>query len=266
MSPLKFFTVSLIVFLLAGCATVPITGRRQLSLVSSQQLVLLGCNQFEYILKEEKLSDDQEKVQMVKEVGQKIASSTESFLLSRGRLERIKDLKWEFVLLEDDDKANAFYLPGGKVGIYTGILPITKDENGLATVIAHEIAHGIANHGAERMSQELLVQLGGVTLSKALEDKPQQTRRSWLVAYGLGANVGVLLPYSRTHEHEADYIGLILMAKAGYDPRGAVKLWQRMKEESTYRQPEFLSTHPVPESRIRYIKSKIPEAMIYYKK
>ncbi len=151
--------------------------------------------------------------------------------------------------------------------IYTGILPITRDESGLAVVMGHEIAHAVAEHGNERMSQMLLTQLGGVALSKALEDKPEQTQQIWMTAFGLGAQVGVLLPYSRLHENEADHLGLIFMAMAGYDPNTAVGFWERMaKEKGGQAPPEFLSTHPSDQTRINKIKALIPEAMQYYKK
>jgi predicted Zn-dependent protease len=158
-------------------------------------------------------------------------------------------------------------MPGGKVVVYTGILPITKNESGLATVMGHEIAHAIARHGNERMSQALATQLGGMALSVALSSEPQQTRQLFMQAYGLGAQVGVLLPYSRLQESEADEIGLIFMAKAGYDPRKAVDFWQRMEKQSGGgAPPEFLSTHPSPKSRIEDIKEHLPEAMKYYRK
>ena len=177
----------------------------------------------------------------------------------------IKNYRWEFNLIENDKMVNAFCMPGGKVGVYTGILPITQNETGLAVVMGHEIAHAIAKHGNERVSQGLLAQLGGVALSTALSKNPGTTNQIFMAAYGVGANVGVLLPYSRLHESEADRIGLILMAKAGYDPREAVPFWQRMNEKGGPRPPEFLSTHPAPESRIKQIQDLIPEAMKYYK-
>ena len=149
--------------------------------------------------------------------------------------------------------------------MYTGILPVTRDEDGLAVVMGHEVAHALANHGGERMSQLLIVQMGATSLSAALSGQPEQTRQLLMQAFGLGANVGVLLPYSRSHELEADHIGLILMARAGYDPRTAIPFWQRMNNLGGERPPEFLSTHPAPEKRIQDLQNELPEAMKYYK-
>jgi predicted Zn-dependent protease len=157
-------------------------------------------------------------------------------------------------------------MPGGKVVFYEGILPICRDENGIAVVMGHEVAHAIAEHGNERMSQGLLAQLGGVALSEALKEKPQLTQQLWMTAYGLGAQVGVLLPFSRTQESEADRLGLIFMSIAGYNPNGSVEFWQRMAQQGGAQPPEFLSTHPAHETRINDIKKHIPEAMKYYKK
>jgi predicted Zn-dependent protease len=158
-------------------------------------------------------------------------------------------------------------MPGGKVVVYTGILPITKDEVGLAVVMGHEVAHAVAEHGNERMSQGLITNLGGMALAKAIEDKPAETQALWMGAFGLGAQVGVLLPFSRLHESEADHLGLIFMAMAGYDPNNAVNFWQRMADlKGGQAPPEFLSTHPSDQTRINKIKKHLPEAMKYYKK
>ena len=251
--------------LIAACATVPLTERKGLHLVSSSELVALSDQQYVKVLKESKLSGDQEKVQMTRRVGTRISVAAEEFLKESGRGENVKDYKWEFNVIEDDKTVNAWCMPGGKVAVYTGILPVTRNETGLAVVLGHEVAHAIAEHGNERMSQGLVAQLGGMALSVALAKQPAATNNLFMAAYGLGANVGVLLPYSRLHESEADRIGLVLMAKAGYDPREAVSFWQRMNEKGGTRPPEFLSTHPAPESRIEKIKSYIPEAMRYYR-
>ncbi len=157
-------------------------------------------------------------------------------------------------------------MPGGKVVVYTGILPVTKDENGLAVVMGHEIAHAIAEHGSERMSQELIRQMGGMALSVALKDEPQETRAMWLAAYGMGSEVGIMLPYSRMHESEADHMGLIFMAMAGYDPREAPVFWKRMSAAGGPKPPEWLSTHPSGETRINNLNAWMPEAMEYYNK
>jgi predicted Zn-dependent protease len=251
---------------LAGCATVPITGRRQLSLVPRSQVFALSDDNYRKILSESKLSQDSEKVQMVVRVGRNIALSAEEFMLENNMEDKVAGYDWEFNLIEDGEVVNAFCMPGGKIAVYTGILPITQDENGLATVLAHEVAHALANHGSERMSQILLVQLGGVSLSAALEDSPEETVRWWMLAYGLGTQVGALLPYSRTHEREADHIGLLIMARAGYDPREAISFWQRMSQQQKQRPPEFLSTHPDVAKRIEAIQADLPQALEYYKR
>jgi predicted Zn-dependent protease len=253
-------------FSLAACATVPLTERKSLSLIPDSELVSLSNDQYAKVLKESKLSTDQQEVQMVTRVGKRIATSAEGFLKESGAGDKIKNYKWKFNVIEDDKTVNAWCMPGGKVAVYTGILPVTKNETGLAVVLGHEVAHAIAEHGNERMSQALLAQLGGVALEVALEKQQNETRQIFMAAYGATANVGILLPYSRLHESEADRIGLTLMAKAGYDPHEAVRFWQAMSAQGGSRPPTLLSTHPAPESRIEKIKSYIPEAMRYYKK
>jgi predicted Zn-dependent protease len=261
----KYYSgIILVLLFIAGCATVPITGRKQLSLVSQSQMLSLGQNNFYQILKEEKLSRNQQKIDMLNRVGVKIALSAEEFMRDNNMHQQISEYNWRFVLIENDESINAFCLPGGKIGVYTGILDYTQDETGLAVVIAHEVAHAIANHGGERMSQMLLVQLGGTTLASAIKEKPRETQSYFLLAYGIGANLGYMLPYSRIQEYEADRIGLIIMARAGYDPREAVNLWQRLNRSKDARPPEFLSTHPAPASRIESIRRQIPTAMKYY--
>jgi predicted Zn-dependent protease len=252
---------------LAGCSTVPITGRRQLSLVSSAELTTMSVQSFNQLISESKLSADTAKTAMVTRVGQNIARSAEVFLRENGMQGELSNYQWEFKLIEEDKTINAFCMPGGKIAVYTGILPVTKDEAGLAVVIGHEVAHAIANHSGERMSQLLLTQLGGAALSTAMKNKPEKTQQLAMAAYGLGANIGIMLPYSRNHEYEADHIGLILMARAGYDPSAAVTFWQRMSSlGGGAATPEFLSTHPADASRIEAIKSELPEAQKYYRK
>ena len=261
---LKTASIALL-FLLVGCTTVPVTGRKSLNILPDSELLSMSLEQYNDVLKKSKLSNDPAKVHMVRRVGERIASATEQFFTEKGMESEIKNYKWEFNLIEDDKVANAWCMPGGKVAVYTGILPITQDDTGLAVVMGHEISHAIAKHGNERMSQQLLAQLGAVGLSAALSSNPGATSEIFMAAYGLGANVGILLPYSRVQESEADHIGLILMAKAGYDPREAVPFWKRMNEKGGSRPPEFLSTHPAPETRIKGIEAEIPEAMKYYK-
>lgn len=253
--------------LVTACATVPVTGRSSLQLVSNNQLASMAVQQYDQTLKESKLSTNEAQTQMVREVGIRIANAAENYLAKAGRRDLVGSFNWEFNLIEDDKTANAWVLPGGKAAVYTGILKYTQDETGLAVVLGHEVGHAIAGHGNERMSQGLLQQLGGVALAVALSEKPAQTQALFMSAYGLGTSVGLMLPYSRLHESEADRIGLVLMAMAGYDPRAAIPFWQRMNEsDSGNRPPELLSTHPAPSTRVADIEKHLPEAMAYYKK
>ena len=251
-------------FVLVACSTVPITGRKQLDLVPNSTMLATSFQEYDKFLEEHKLSTNQEQTQMVKRVGTRIEKAVEQYFQQKGLSNQLNGYAWEFNLVESEE-ANAWCMPGGKVVVYTGILPITKDEAGLATVMGHEIAHAVARHGNERMSQALLTQMGGMALAVALDQNPSQTSQLWMAVYGMGAQVGILLPYSRLHESEADHLGLIFMAMAGYDPNKAVEFWQRMSQTKTGQAPpEFLSTHPADETRIRKIRELIPEAMKYY--
>lgn len=225
---------------------------------------MMSFNYYSEFLAKNKVIKDTADALLVKRVGEKISGAVELYFFEHGLSHWLKDYKWEFNLIEDN-AANAWCMPGGKVAVYTGILPITKDEASLAVVIGHEIAHAVARHGDERMSQGLIAQMGGLALAAALSERPKETSNLFLSAYGLGTQIGVLLPYSRLHESEADRLGLIFMAMAGYDPHEAVDFWQRMAASKTGANvPEFLSTHPASETRIENIKSYIPEAMEYY--
>jgi predicted Zn-dependent protease len=246
----------LLALIAAACETVPVTGRRQLQLLSPSEEMELGVATYQQILKKVKVSTDPQLNALVTRVGSRIAAAT-------GRT----DFQWEYRVIEDP-QANAFALPGGKIAVYTGILPITRDEAGLAAVLGHEVAHVTARHGGERMSQDLAAQLGVSALSiasgVALGD-PGATQLA-AKAFGLGAQYGVLFPFNRAQESEADRIGLIYMAKAGYDPRAARDLWIRMAEASKagQRPPEFLSTHPSEQTRIKQIEDWLPEALKHY--
>ena len=247
-----------------SCSTVPITGRKQLHLIPSSEMLALSDQQYDEFLHEHKISNDKRNTEMVKRVGTNIQHAVTKFLVEHNMADLIEGYDWEFNLVEDK-QANAWCMPGGKVVVYTGILPITKNETGLAVVLGHEIAHAIAEHGAERMSQELVRQMGGIALNAALQQKPEETRALWLTVYGVGTEVGGILPYSRLHESEADHLGLIFMAMAGYNPEAAIEFWKRMKKLSAAPPvPEFLSTHPSNETRIRQLNEWMPEAMKYY--
>lgn len=235
------------------CSTVPITGRRSFNVIPEQQAIALGADSYQQVLGQSKVIQSGPGHDQVVRVGRRIAEIADD-----------PGYEWEFNLI-DDPTVNAFCLPGGKVAVYTGILPVAGSDAGLAVVMAHEIAHAIARHGAERMSQALVIEMGGAALSAALAAKPERTRDLFLQSAGLATNVGVVLPFSRNMEYEADRIGLILMAMAGYDPRAAVPLWERMNASGGPRPPEFLSTHPAPANRIAAIQQMIPEAMQYYR-
>ncbi|MUP14711.1 M48 family peptidase [Ancylomarina euxinus] len=254
-----------LIALLTACATVPITGRRQMSLFPESQMIATSLTQYDSFLKENKLSGDEEQSEMVKRVGKRISEVVEIFMKDNGMADRVADFAWEFNLVEDDTP-NAWCMPGGKVVFYTGILPYTQTEAGLAVVMGHEIAHAIARHGNERMSQQMGIQALGTGLSMALNEKPAETQQIWMTAFGAVSNVGVMLPFSRSHETEADKMGLIFMAMAGYDPAVAVDFWKRMGESGGQKPPEFLSTHPADDTRVQNLQAFLPEAMKYYKK
>lgn len=258
--------ISVFVILLAGCSQVPITGRKQLNLVPEPLIVSLSLQEYSQLMAKQKLSQDAEKADMVRAVGQRIRDAVDRFARTHLTEDPFAGCQWEFVLVEDPG-VNAFAMPGGKVVVYTGILPVAGDANGLAVVIGHEIAHVFAKHGAERLTQGLLVEMGGIGLSRAIREKPQATRELFMTCYGLGAQIGLVLPYSRVHEMEADRLGLIFMAMAGYDPHHALTFWQRMAERAKGqpRPPEFLSTHPADSTRIQAIRGLLPEAMEYYR-
>lgn len=239
---------------LAACSTVPMTGRTQLLLSSEAEEAAAGATSYSQYLSESKISTDKDKTALVKKVGQKIAAASGY------------DYDWEFNLLENDE-ANAWCLSGGKVAVYTGILPYTQTEAGLATVMSHEIAHAIARHGAERSAQSQLLNYGLAIGQATLQDNPN--KELIMLGVNVAGNVAIILPYSRKHESEADYMGLLLMAKAGYDPNEAVLFWQRMAAGNSGSQgglSDFLSTHPSDEKRIKDIQKHLPEALEYYKK
>ena len=252
--------------IMGACSTVPITGRKQLELIPDETMLSMSKDQYRAFLKSNKISKNQKETQRVRRVGRKIQKAVERYLTENNLAHEVRNYEWEFNLI-DNKQVNAWAMPGGKVVVYSGILPVALNEKGLAVIMGHEIAHVVAGHGNERMSQGLIFQFGGMALSTALSSKPQQTRELWMQVYGAGAQYGVMLPYSRLHESEADQLGLIFMAMAGYDPRSAVDFWKRMaKVKSGRAPPEFLSTHPSDERRIQDIRNLIPKAMLYYRK
>jgi metalloendopeptidase OMA1, mitochondrial len=250
--------VVLVLLVAVACQTVPITGRSQLLLIPEGTEVQMGLDSYRQILSKAKVSTDPRLNEQITRVGRRIAEATER-----------SDYQWEFKVI-DDPQANAFCLPGGKVAVYSGMLPVARDDAGLAAVVGHEVAHAIARHGGERMSQQLAVQ--GVTLAGAqalLAGSDPRFVQLAAAALGGAATVGVLLPFSRAQESEADHLGLIYMAKAGYHPSAARDLWKRMAERSGGQSDSplaaFLSTHPLPETRITQIEGWIPEALKHYR-
>jgi predicted Zn-dependent protease len=245
----------LIAAILVACRTVPETGRKQLNFMSSGEEAQLGLSSFEKMKQETPINKDPALNAQVQRVGKRIAA-----------VAPLPDAQWEFVVF-DSKEVNAFCLPGGKVGIYTGILPITKDDLGLATVIGHEVAHAVARHGGERMSEAALLQTGGQVLGTGLSATDPRMQAIASTVYGLGAQVGVALPHSRAQESEADHIGLLYMARAGYDPEAAVAFWQRFADYNAKAggtTPWFLRTHPLDETRIRQLKEWLPQAKKEY--
>ncbi len=263
---LKLFAYAVLFSTIAyACATVPFSNRKQLTLLPSSTMLAMSFQQYGSFLKENPPVNNTSDAAAVKKVGQKISNAVDTYMRENKIASRIKDFKWEFNLV-NDNTPNAWCMPGGKVVFYSGILPFTQNEEGIAVVMGHEIAHAIARHGNERMSQQLLITAGGVALDTYLQLKQSQQRQLFMTAYGLGSQVGVVLPYSRAHETEADKLGLIFMTMAGYEPEAAVSFWERMKKSGGQKPPEFLSTHPSNQTRINNLKKFIPKAKKYAQK
>lgn len=255
------------IMMVESCATVPLIGRKQLSLVPESSMLELSLTNYNDFLKANKLSTNQEQTATIKRVGAKMSAAVEKYLSENGFADRVADFKWEFNLVQSDE-LNAWCMPGGKVVFYTGIMPVAKNDAGVAVVMSHEIGHAVARHGNERMSQQLVqqygAQIGGVAVAELFKTNPEKAGAIFQTAYGLGTQYGIMLPYSRQQEYEGDKLGLIFMAIAGYNPNEAVGFWERMAAGSKSKTPEFLSTHPVEENRIAAIKAFLPEAMKYY--
>jgi predicted Zn-dependent protease len=251
---------------LTGCILNKVTGRKQLSLVQESELQLMAVGQYNSFLSENKVlkSGSNKDAAMVDRVGARISNAITKYFKTQGKESVTEGYKWEFNTV-DSKEVNAWCMPGGKVVVYSGLLPVTQNETALAIVVGHEIAHAIAKHGSERMSEAMMQQLGGVALQVALSQKPQETQDLFLQSYAIGSTVGAMLPWSRQQETEADQYGLIFAAMAGYNPQEAIAFWQRMSSAGGAKPPEFLSTHPSDESRMRKLKQFMPEAMKYYK-
>jgi predicted Zn-dependent protease len=243
-----------------SCGTNPITGKKELNFVSNSQLFPSSFQQYGTFLKENKVISGTPEARTVEVVGSKIRAAAEKYSRYLGQTQYLNGYQWEYKLI-DSKEVNAWCMPGGKIVVYSGILPVTKDEAGLATVLGHEVSHALANHGAQRMSASQLQELGAVGVAVATGQQSTENQQMWQQYYGLGSQVGVMLPFSRSHESEADKIGLILMTIAGYNPDDALLFWQRMATQSGGNSPaEFLSTHPSDATRMANLKALIPEA------
>ncbi len=254
----------LLLTLLAACAKVPITGRKQLSLVPESMMLSLSFSSYqEFLSQNPPVPATDPNAQMVTITGTRIKNAVVEYMKKANLSKQIKDYAWEYKLVKDA-AVNAWCMPGGKIVVYTGILPVTKDEAGLAVVMSHEVAHAVARHGSERMSQQLAITMGAIGLDVAMQQKPQETRDIFMSLYGVSATLGSLA-YSRQHEYEADKMGLVFMAMAGYDPERAISFWESMAAQGGAKPPELLSTHPGDENRIAALKAFLPEAKKYYK-
>ena len=256
----KYLLIIGIIGLSYSCATNPLTGKKELNFVSNSELFPTSFQQYGTFLKENKVISGTIDAKRVETVGLKIKTAAERYLAYLGQSGYLNGYRWEYKLVESKE-INAWCLPGGKIVVYSGILPITKDETGLATVLGHEVSHALANHGAQRMSASQLQELGAVGVAVATSQQSSEKQQMWQQYYGLGSQVGVMLPYSRSHENEADKIGLTLMVIAGYNPDEAIAFWQRMASlPGGQSPPEFLSTHPSDASRIAKLKTMILDA------
>jgi predicted Zn-dependent protease len=261
----KLAVLSFILAFTLACATVPITGRKQMNLLPESQMVGMAATSYrDFVTTNQMVASNDPRAMQVKEIGEKVAQAATRYLRAKGASDRIAGFKWDFNVAQSNE-VNAWCMPSGKVVFYTGILPVCQDADGIAVVMGHEVAHAIARHGNERMSQGLLVQGGGmaVDLASAMTNQSAQTTALFQQAYGIGATVGAILPFSRLHESEADEMGLIFTAMAGYDPAKAVPFWERMARLGGARPPEFLSTHPDPEKRSAKLTEQVRVARAY---
>ncbi len=261
----KTFLIIGLLLLMVHCSKVPVTGRKQLKIIPTSQMSQLSFSQYEQVKQQTPpLPDSDPRVIQVKKVGQKIATAVNTYLSQNGFKDRVSQFEWEFNVV-DEPTVNAWCMPGGKVMFYTGIMGICQDEVGIATVMGHEIAHAVGRHGNERMSQQMAIQMGGMAIGTAMDQQPEMTKNIFMTAIGAGSQLG-MLKFSRSNESEADQMGLVFMAMAGYDPGVAVDFWERMAaNKGGEAPPEFMSTHPSDERRIADIKAFLPEARKYMK-
>lgn len=264
MNKIKYLVIATVVTSILACTKVPISGRRQMNLLPESQLMSMSLTQYGAFLQENPpMSDEIEATKRVKRVGGRISHAVEKYMKENGFANRIANYKWEFNLV-DQNVVNAWCMPGGKVVVYNGIMPVAESDAGLAVVMGHEIAHAVARHGNERMSQGLVAAAGAAGLAVALREKPAETQALFLGAYGVSTGVGILA-FGRNQESEADKLGMVFMAMAGYEPKEAIPFWERMKAASGGgSMPEFLSTHPSHDTRIQRITEFLPEAQSYF--
>lgn len=255
----KIIVVALVAVFFVECTTVPITGRKRITPVNDENVLPASFAQYKGFLEKNKLSEDKKATDQIKEIGAKISKAVDHFMRNNGMQKEADSYRWEFNLVEDKT-VNAWALPGGKVVFYTGILPICANEDGIAAVMGHEVAHAFAKHGQERMRQGQIQALGGIAVALGTSGKSQETQQIWNTVYGVGSNVG-MLAYSREHESEADKLGLVFMIMAGYNGEEAAEVWVRMSKRAKGKKvPQILSTHPSNESRIKALKDYLPEA------
>lgn len=258
MKKLTALTLLAASIILSSCGSVALTGRKQLLLVSDQEVYQAGLTQYNEYIASSQLSSDTKNTAVVKNVGQKLAAATEQYLKANGLESELKNFAWEFNLVKDN-QVNAFCMPGGKIVVYEGLLTVAQTEAELAVVIGHEIAHAVAKHSNERMSQQMMAQYGAAILSQALSQKSAAIQQTASTVFGLGAQYGLMLPYSRKHEYEADYMGIVFMELAGYDSTSSLDFWTKMSADGSGGS-DFLSTHPSDTKRIAELKKRIPEA------
>lgn len=257
------FLIASALMLLGSCSSVPVTGRRQLNIVNDSEVLSSSLTEYQSYMKTAKKSTNAAQTAQVERVGKRIAAATEAYLKTHGGESEIKNFSWEFNLVQNSD-LNAFCMPGGKIVVYEGLMKIISKDDELAVVLGHEVAHAVAKHSNERMSQQVLAQYGAGILGQALSGKSAAIQQIAGQVYGLGANYGVILPFSRKHESEADNIGLVFMRLAGYNPEVAIDFWKKMSSSSTASVPEIASTHPSDARRIADIEKELPSVMKNY--
>jgi len=253
--PILFFTI----IILIGCTNHPLTGKNNMAFISNNQLFPMAFSQYDEFIKEHDVVTGTKDAKMIEQVGNKLVEAAQKLLEAEGRPDYLDDYRWEFKLVQND-QINAWAMPGGKIAFYTGILPVTMTEAGIAVVMGHEIAHTILNHGQQRMSADIIKQIAALGLSIATADQSQETQALIMLAFGIGSELGGTLPFSRKHEYEADQYGSILMAIAGYNPDEAAVFWERMTNAGSGGMPEFLSTHPSDANRIKHLQIVSDEA------